>query len=160
MMANGLIPKPTLWAFAFFANLKGECVLRNEHAVIVRREDGGYEAVLWNLCRENEAEDLELSLVFPVDGDAAALVDLVDEETCNPLACWHRMGEPADLTAEQLDFLRAAGQPARTVLTPEKHGEGAGVTLNLAPNALVRLRVVPVTASSDPGYDYSWYCKE
>ncbi len=157
MMANGLIPKPTLWAFSFFANLQGECVLRDEHAVIVRREDGGYEAVLWNLCQE-EKESLELSLSFPLEGDTAALIDRVDEETCNPLACWHRMGEPADLTKDQLEFLRAAGQPARTVITPEKTKEGAGITLTLAPNALVRLRLMPVTKSADKGYDYSWYC--
>ena len=160
MMANGGIPKPTLWTFAFFANLKGECVLRNEHAVIVRWEDGGYEAVLWNLCGENETENLELSLVFPMEGDSAALVDLVDGETCNPLACWHRMGEPADLTGEQLAFLRAAGQPAVKTLTPERCGEGAGVTLTLAPNAVARLRIVPIRQSTDPGYDYSWYCGE
>ena len=160
MMANGLIPKPTLWAFAFFANLTGECAARDEHAVITRREDGGWEAVLWNFCGEDRAEDLELSLTLPMAGDCAAMIDLVDEENCNPLACWHRMGEPADLTGEQLAFLRAAGQPARKVLTPERCADGAKITLTLAPNALVRLRVVPVTKSSDPGYDYSWYCGE
>lgn len=68
------------------------------------------------------------------------------------------MGEPADLTKNQLEFLRAAGQPARTVITPEKTKEGAGITLTLAPNALVRLRLMPVTKSADKGYDYSWYC--
>ena len=86
------------------------------------------------------------------------MIDLVDEESCNPLACWHRMGEPADLTEEQLAFLRAAGQPAKRTLTPEKTEDGAIIALELAPNALVRLRVIPVTMSSDPGYDYSWYC--
>ena len=157
MMANGLIPKPTLWAFAFFANLRGEPVLRNEHAVVVRREDGGYEAVLWNPGWKDGAEELELTLTVPMDGEAAALIDLVDEETCNPLACWHRMGEPADLTGEQLAFLRAAGQPARKVLTPEKCAEGLKVNLKLAPNALVRLRLISAAGTPDHGYDYSWY---
>ena len=60
-------------------------------------------------------------------GDCAALVDLVDEETCNPLACWHRMGEPADLTEEQLAFLKAAGQPAKKVMTPETTAEGCSL---------------------------------
>ena len=147
------------WTFSFFANLRGECVLRNEYAVILRREDGGYEAVLWNLPGENK-EPLNLSLSFPLDGDTTAMLELVDEETCNPLACWHRMGEPADLTGEQLAFLRAAGQPAVKTLTPERCGEGAGVTLTLAPNAVARLRIVPIRQSADPGYDYSWYCGE
>ena len=44
-------------------------------------------------------------------------------------------------------------------MTPEQAAEGAKVTLTLSPNALVRLRLVPVAGSSDPGYDYSWYCK-
>ncbi len=159
MMAAGLIPKPTLWAFSFFTNLKGDCVFRDENAVVVRREDGGYEAVLWNLCGEGKKEPVELSFTFPMEGEAAALVELVDEETCNPLACWHRMGEPADLDEEQLSFLRAAGQPARRVLTAEKKNAGTGITLSLAPNALARLRVLPVTKTEDPGYDYSWYCE-
>ena len=68
------------------------------------------------------------------------------------------MGEPADLTGEQLDFLRAAGQPARSVLEPERTADGAAVSLVLAPDALFRLRVLPAKKSSDPGYDYSWYC--
>jgi hypothetical protein len=70
------------------------------------------------------------------------------------------MGEPADLTAEQLAFLRAAAQPARRVLEPEPAKEGAGVNLTLAPNAVVRLRLLPVEKTSDPGYEYDWYCKE
>ncbi len=158
MMANGLIPKPTLWAFSFFAGLRGECVLRNENAVVVRRPDGGYEAVLWNLC-EDEKESVDLSLTFPVECDSVALLELVDGESCNPLACWHAMGEPADLTEEQLAFLRAAGQPARKALVPENKKEGTAVSLTLAPNALARLRLLPVTRSSDPGYDYSWYAE-
>ena len=155
MMANGLIPKPTLWAFSFFADLQGECVHRDEHAVIVKRGDGGYEAVLWNLC-QNEKEAVDLTLSFPIAGDAAALVERVDEDACNPLACWHRMGEPADLTQEQLSFLRASGQPACETRT----AENGKVSLTLAPNAVARLRVLPVEKTADPGYDYSWYCQE
>ena len=159
MMAAGLIPKPTLWAFSFFANLKGECVYRDDRAVIVRREDGGFEAVLWNLCEEGNKESMDFSLSFPMEGDSAALVEIVDEETCNPLACWHRMGEPADLNEEQLCFLRAAGQPLRRVLETKNEDAGAAVTLTLAPSALVRLRLLPVTKTTDPGYDYDWYTK-
>ena len=51
-----------------------------------------------------------------------------------------------------------AGQPARSVLEPERTADGAAVSLVLAPDALFRLRVLPAEKSSDPGYDYSWYC--
>ena len=61
---------------------------------------------------------------------------------------------------QAVPVLRAAGQPARRVLEPEKKNEGAKVDLTLAPNAVVRLRLLPVEKSSDPGYDYGWYCKE
>ncbi len=153
MMANGLIPNPTLWTFAFFANLQGECVYRDENAVCVRRADGGYEAVLWNLG----TEALELTMSLPMAGKAAALVERVDEECCNPLKCWHLMGEPADLTGEQLEFLKAAGQPAREALTPREEGENKALTLTLGKNAVIRLRLTPANECQDPGYDYAYY---
>jgi hypothetical protein len=44
------------------------------------------------------------------------------------------------------------------VLTPQACEEGEKVTVTLTPNAVCRLRVLPVEKTSDPGYDYSWYC--
>ena len=118
---------------------------------------GTWKAV--SMSMGDEKESVDLSLTFPVECDSVALLELVDGENCNPLACWHAMGEPADLTEEQLTFLRAAGQPARKALVPEKKKEGTAVSLTLAPNALARLRLLPVTRSSDPGYDYTWYAE-
>ena len=114
--------------------------------------------MLWNLPGENK-EPLNLSFSFPLEGDTTAMLELVDEETCNPLACWHAMGEPADLNREQLEFLRGAGQPARRVLQTEKKNAGIGVSLTLEPSAVARLKLLPIEKSSDPGYDYSWYCR-
>ena len=156
MMANGLIPKPTLWTFAFFSQLKGEAVYKDDCAVIVKREDGGFEAICWNL----EEDALKLELALPMAGPAAALIERVDEECCNPLKCWHRMGEPADLNAEQLAFLRGAGQPGRETLIPREENGGQALSLALSRNAVVRVRVLPAAAESDTGYDYSYYCKE
>ncbi|MBQ9301108.1 MAG: xylan 1,4-beta-xylosidase, partial [Clostridia bacterium] len=69
---------------------------------------------------------------------------------------WHLLGEPADLTGEQLAFLRAAGQPA----VQAQAAPDGRVTLSMGPNAVVRLRVLPVDKQEDPGYDYSYYCEE
>ena len=150
LMADGVIPKPSLWTFAFFSGLRGEPVYRDDHAVVVRRPDGGYEAVLWNL-----GEDAELTLSLPVR-NAVALIRRVDEDTCNPLRAWHRMGEPDNLNAEQLAFLRAAGQPAvETQAAPD-----GNVRLTLKKNAVLSLRVLPAEPVSDDGYDYSYYCGE
>ena len=150
LMAAGLIPKPTLWTFSFFSWLKGDPVYRDENAVIVRRADGGYEAVLWNL-----GEEIEIEISLPIS-DAAALVQRVDEQRCNPLRAWHLLGEPADLSDEQLIFLRAAGQPAVETL-PAPDGR---VSLTLGRNAVIGLRVLPADKQEDFGYDYSYYCKE
>ncbi|MBO4367640.1 MAG: xylan 1,4-beta-xylosidase [Clostridia bacterium] len=158
MMANGLIPKPTLWAFSFFSKLQGEPVYRDECAVLVRREDGGYEGVLWNLCEDGERK-LEITLSVPMEA-ASALAERVDEKTCNPLRAWHEMGEPADLDPEQLAFLRAAGQPAAETLSAEVRDGIAVIRLELEKNALVHLRVLPVKRQRDEGYDYSYYCGE
>ena len=155
MMANGLIPKPTLWAFSFFSKLTGECVYRDEHAVITKRTDGGYDAVVWSL-----EEEADLSLSLPMRHDAIALMDIVDEEGCSPLRCWHRMGEPAHLTGEQLEFLRASGQPRQAALTPENTDDGIRLRLKLGKNALARVRVIPVERTEDPGYDYSYYAED
>ena len=46
------------------------------------------------------------------------------------------------------------------MIVPEQREDGKAVTLTLKPNALVRLRLIPVEKSSDPGYEYSWYCGE
>ena len=97
-------------------------------------------------------------LTLPLSGRAIAMVERVDEACCNPLKCWHDMGEPADLSKEQLEFLRGAGRPAHRVLKTEKKNAGTGVSLTLNPNAVARLRLLPKTGTSDPGYDYTWYC--
>ena len=150
LMADGLIPKPTLWAFSFFSGLTGDAVYRDENAVIVRRADGGYEAVLWNLGEETE---IELSL--PVER-AAVLIERVDDVTCNPLRAWHLMGEPEHLSAEQLAFLRASGRPAHETA----RADGGKIALTLRKNAVLRLRVLPVRDRAEAGYDYSYYCEE
>ena len=159
MMANGLIPKPTLWAFAFFAGLDGEAVYRSDCAVLTRRADGGYEGVLWNLCEE-EAHSLHVTLTVPARESVAVLIERVDEKTCNPLRAWHRMGEPADLSPEQLAFLRAAGQPAAETLEAEEKNGTVTVRLTLEKNALARLRILPAPRQTDAGYDYNYYCEE
>ena len=152
LVANGLIPKPTLWSFAFFAQLKGEAVHRDAHTVVTRRPDGGYEAVLWNLCQQAD-ELLTVELKLPAGGPQAVWIDRVDEDCCNPLRVWHEMGEPASLTDEQLAFLRAAGQPARE----SRQIRDGVLKVTLAPNAVVRARVLPVKQETDPGYDFGYY---
>ena len=153
MIANGLIAKPTLWTFAFFNNLRGECMYRDEHAVILRRKDGSFEGVLWNLCRE-ERKKLDLTIDLPVSGECALITRTVDEDVCNPLKVWHEMGQPESPSREQLSLLRQAGQP----LTQSRIVNGV-FNLTLGENAVVHFTVTPRACQPDYGYDYHWYVK-
>ena len=156
MVANQMIPKPTLWTFAFFNGLRGETVYRDEHVVLTRRADGSYEGVAWNLCRENR-EPLTLALNVPGEGRYALLTRTVDEEVSNPLKAWHEMGEPASLTREQLSFLRQAGQPCCASESVTAEAGSAAITLTLRENAVTHFVLVPVKDEPDYGYDYTWY---
>ena len=153
MIANGLIAKPTLWTFAFFNNLKGECVHRDEHLVLMKKADGTYEGVAWNLCREERAA-LTLSMTLPLPARAVLTTETVDEVVCNPVKCWHDMGEPASLTDAQLRFLRQAGQPLCETRLLENAEQ---FTLTLRENAVVRFTIAASHDDSDYAYDYEWY---
>ena len=153
MIANGLIEKPTMWTFAFFSALTGECVYRDEHAVVTRNADGSYDAVLFNLCRGGGAP-FEAEITLPEEGAYTLLTRTVDEACCNPLRVWHKMGEPASLSGDQLDFLRMAAKPrcdARMLAA----GEPAKITLGC--NAVVHARLAPCRPQTEYGYDYEWY---
>jgi len=153
MIANGLIAKPTLWTFAFFNNLKGEAVYRDEHAVIMRRADGSYEGVAWNICRE-ERDELALAIKLSLPARAVMMTETVDEIVCNPLKCWHDMGEPASLSAAQLRFLQQAGKPLCQTELLENASE---IQLKLRENAVVHFVIDESPADSDFAYDYEWY---
>ena len=155
MIANQLIPKPTLWAFHFFNNLKGECVHRDENSVILRKADGSYEGVAWNIAQADR-EDVTLDIALPVEGKCVLTTETVDEVTCNPRTAWHDMGEPASLTDAQLRFLRQAGQP----LCATQQVQDGKISLLLRENAVVRFTLKAAAPQVDYGYDYNWYVEK
>lgn len=155
MIANQLIPKPTLWTFAFFNHLKGKAVWRDSNALVMKN-DSGYEGVLWNICRE-ERKPVDIEIEVPTDSDLTVLVRTVDEETCNPLKLWHEMGEPADLNAEQLTMLREAGQPESSCFTAKTENGMAKLHFTVRENGLVHFSAAPKKVCTDAGYDYEWY---
>ncbi len=152
MIANGLIPKPTLWTFAWFTGLKGTPVHRDDNCVVLHKADGSYEGVAWNIAQA-ERESRELALSLPMSGECVLMTETVDEDCCNPLKCWHDMGEPASLTGAQLHFLRQAGQP---LCRTERIMDGKAV-LRLGENAVVHFVCHPVRMETEEGYDYTWY---
>ena len=152
MIANQCIAKPTLWTFAFFNGLKGNCVHRDEHSIILRRADGSYEGIAWNICKD-ECSDVTLHIALPMPGRSVLSTETVDETTCNPLKAWHDMGEPASLTDAQLRFLRQAGHP----LCQTEQVEDGKINLLLRENAVVHFTVELRVGEADYGYEYEWY---
>ncbi len=151
MIANGLIPKPTMWTFAFFNHLKGECVYRDQNMILMKRNDGSYEGVAWNLCREGR-DDLSISLALPEEAQYTLLTRTVDEECCNPLKMWHEMGEPASLTGDQLSLLRESAQPLSV-----SRLTGPQISLTLKSNAVMHFAISAYHPVPEYGYDYEWY---
>lgn len=156
LVANGCIPKPTFWTFSFFKQLDGECLLRSEEAVIVRRADGSLCGTAWNL-QQDSGEDLKLSLTAAAeDGKYTLITRTVDEQVCNPQKLWFDMGEPQSLTRAQLKLLREAANPLTE--SSQLVCEGGRVTaeLELKPNAVVyfELRRIAPTANRGFHYDY------
>jgi xylan 1,4-beta-xylosidase len=79
LVANGLIPKPTLWTFQFFVRLCGTQVHRGEDCVVLRGDDGSYRAVLWNLCQDSREKRTIVMSLPAKDGEWAIVTRIVDE---------------------------------------------------------------------------------
>ena len=150
LVAAGSIPKPTLYAFSFFAKLRGTCIWRDEHLVVCRNPDGSFQAAAFN--HEEEPLDLELSLPW---ADAVVEYEGVDEEHCNPLKAWHDLGEPAVLDQEHVRLLKQCAQPQTRIFSVRET-----VCLSIPVNGIAGFRIAPVTRESDEGYDYAWYCEK
>jgi len=148
LIAGGLIPKPTMWTFHFFNNLKGECVYKDDNIVVMKTGDGKYEGVCWNISREEK----RIVLCVPEEGAKTLMTRTVDEETTNPLKCWHDMGEPAALTKAQTFYLQQAANPKVETKKIENEAD-----ILLRANAVVHFTLSPAKEVRDNGYDYNWY---
>lgn len=161
LVANGCIPKPTFWTFAFFKKLQGECVYRDENMVIVRTPEGGFRGAAWNVCMEGENKELPLHVTLPQEKgkEYSVMYQTVDEEVCNPLKLWHDMGEPSSLSKEQLKLLKQGARPLCTSERKKAGEDGLVLELDLHRNAVVYFEVSAVTGESDRGYCYERVCE-
>ena len=156
-MANGCIPKPTFWTFAFYKRLQesnGKCVYKDDNIVILQKDDGSYLGVAWNHRPEGDgALQLELSLPDEV-GSYTLLQKTVDENTCNPLKVWHDLGEPANPDASQIKLLRESAVPLVTSGQLTGQEGRLELQLELNPYAVVWFSLSERKETSDRGYDY------
>ncbi len=157
LVANGCIPKPTFWTFAFYKALQkagGECAYRDENMVVMQKPDGNYHGVLWNHAACGQKDKLDISICLPLQGEASLVTKVVDEECCNPLKLWHDMGEPATLTNEQKKLLRMGACPL--VVSSRVKAKEDKVTLDFTvkENGVVYFELTSNQIHSDRGYDY------
>lgn len=153
LVANGCIPKPTFWSFAFFkALLGGDCVLKTDEAIVMKQGEK-YKGVIWNSNLRREGRQLSIKLNIPAEGELCLIRKTVDEKTCNPLALWHNMGEPRSLSNEQKELLRAAAYP---FISSERLIASGELTLefNIAEFGVEYFELSPAPLTPDRGYDY------
>jgi len=160
LVANGCIPKPTFWTFAFFKSLKEKpstCIYRDDFSVIVKTDEGEYRGVLFNrVNHRGDAGTMNVKISLPSKGGTAdekysLVTKRVDEETCNPLKFWHDLGEPANPSRDQLELLRMSAYPQlASSLLSEKTFE-----IMLPENAVVYFELKSCRVDSDRGYDYN-----
>lgn len=159
LVANGCIPKPTFWTFAFFKKLKeagGICVYRDENTIVVKRENGTYQGIAWHMTTERSGKEVTLTYTLPAQSLRYAWVmEKVDEVHCNPLKVWHDLGEPASLTKTQQALLRQSAMPFVKSSLLEAPSGKLGFTIDMAENAVVYFEITPMQTKSDRGYDYN-----
>lgn len=158
LIANGCIPKPTFWTFAFFKRLKeGICVHKDDSCVIIRTKNGEYRGVAWNMTyqRSGKHKNLELSLDVAKPGRYMISTEEVTEEKCNPLKLWHDMGEPANPSKEQVKLLQREANPyiSSQAVSVE---DTVNMSLALPENAVIYFTVKEAPLTPDRGYHYDY----
>jgi len=161
LLANGMIPKPTYWAFHFFAKIGAaparRAAARSENFIITKDDTGNLYGTAWNPEEETDSRAVSgknLLLSFELENGEYLLVKkLVDETVCNPLKSWIDMGSPAYPSQEQLVLLRECAQPQ--VLTDRFKVTERQYNLNLAlsANALCYFEIKRIVPETDRGFD-------
>lgn len=155
LMANGGIHKPTFYSFKFFKELTGECVYKNENAVVCLDDKGVYRGVVFNSNINRTGEGLDIEMELPVSADKATFVlKTVDEKTCNPLKVWHDLGEPANPLPWQLALIKENDKPFVTTSVVDAEAGKAKVSMHVEEFGLEYFEIRPVEIKSDLGYDY------
>ena len=158
LVANGCIPKPTFWTFAFFKRLQdagGNCLYKDDNVVILKNADGSYQGVAWNHRPQGNNGSLSLELTLPAKAETyTLLLKTVDMQCCNPLKVWHDLGEPANPDTGQIKLLRESASPM--VTTDQLTAENGKISLQLVLGkyAVIYFSVSERRSVSDRGYDY------
>ncbi len=149
LVANGLIPKPTYWAFSFFSRLCEKGLYRDETMVVTEGKKG-YCGVAFD-C-ENRTLVIETDAA---EGSRYVLITRsVDEEHCNPLKAWHDLGEPANPSEWERKVIRDSAVPYQQTTVCTVTNGTLTVTIPVGTNGVTGFELIPATLTPDRGYDY------
>ncbi|WP_149202469.1 GH39 family glycosyl hydrolase [Actinotalea subterranea] len=153
------IHKPTFHAMAMLNRLGPTLALQTEHGVLTRTAEGGVAAVLFNYpdsmgtasvggatsyadARRHADQGPARRLTHTVEGLTAGDVydvEILDQEHGNVAEAWHRMGEPLNLSRQDVATLtRVADDLDRRTLTVDAAGV-LTIDLELAPWAVASI---------------------
>jgi len=152
LLANGMIPKPTYWAFRFFREIGSTAIARDEHFVLTKDDNGGIYGIAWNPVEDGGGGvTLRFTIDLP-DGEYFLVKKTVDEDTCNPLKSWIDMGSPPYPKAGQLELLRECAHPRVTTERLKVMNDMAELELPLSANALCYFKIEHINPATDRGY--------
>ena len=91
---------------------------------------------------EHAIEDAEVEVrLVNVPEVADAVVERIDAEHANPRRVWEELGEPAYLSAEQVELLHSASEVGRAPLRPEREGDDLVLRLGVPAHAVAAVTV-------------------
>lgn len=159
MVANGIIPKPTFWTFAFYKKLSDfPCIHRSDEAVIVRSGEDEYRGIIWNSTLKRTGRCLDFACDIDVQegskGEYSIIYSTVDEKCCNPYKVWHDMGEPSSLTELQKEILRQAAVPFISSERIDASDGKLSIRRELDEFAVVYFECKKSNITSDRGFSY------
>ncbi|MCL2179560.1 MAG: hypothetical protein FWB83_00385 [Treponema sp.] len=154
LLANGMIPKPTFWAFEFFSKIGTDAIARNENFIITKNEKGGLAGIAWNPKEDSGGSDITLDFTFELEnGDYSLVKKLVDENTCNPLKAWIDIGSPPYPGESQLKLLRETAQPRTATQRFQVTDKTLNINITLSANALIYFEIKKINPQTDRGFD-------
>ena len=123
IVSNDGIPKPNFWGFKMLSQLYPQRLELTDIGAFDcgAFTDGENVQILLTAQSVDCSEKKRHSMAFTLDFEAANVtVQRIDDERCNPKRLWQEMGEPDNLTQEQIleikekSALRAEPMPFRT----------------------------------------------
>jgi len=157
LVAHHCIPKPTFWSFAFFKKLKKfgkNCIYRDDTTVIVKDGNGGFAGVIWNMSKDAQTFDIELTCQTEKGGSYVVVNELVDEEVCNPLKIWHDLGEPKYPSDEEVEVIRKGSRPFISSNVIKAAPGKLALSFKTGAYGVMFFTVKPLEFKGDTGYDY------